>query len=267
MNMPQYEPETKKVIELFIKQYLEQSGADGYVVGLSGGLDSSVACAMAVRAVGKERVLGMILPTVENQASDEEDALALAEELEINCETLEIDRPRNELADLLDVTDPRHVGNITARLRMTVLFHVAKERGLLVLGTSNKSEMLTGYFTKFGDGASDIDPLGDLYKTQIYGLAYDLNIPTRIIEKPPSAGLEEGQTDEDDLGMEYEELDAILVCIEKRMPMEDAVEETGLNAKEVERVYRLVERTIHKRRLGLIPKIGLRTVGTDWREV
>jgi NAD+ synthase len=134
------------------------------------------------------------------------------------------------------------------------------------MGTSNKSELLTGYFTKFGDGGADFSPIGDLYKSQILDLAKAIEIPDDIIKKPPTAGLWDDQTDEGELGIRYQDLDAILMGIELRLEPKEIAEKVGIDLAEVTRILDMVEKNVHKRKMPLIPKIGIRTLGLDWRE-
>jgi NAD+ synthase len=157
------------------------------------------------------------------------------------------------------------LGNAKARSRMMVLYAEAQSRGFLVCGTGNKSELLTGYFTKHGDGGVDLQPIGDLYKTQVQELGRHLGVPKPILSKPPSAGLFKGQTDEGEMGITYRDLDAILRGMELNHALPVIVRKTGLDASLVRKVEAMVRTTEHKRRLALIPKIGARTVGIDWR--
>jgi NAD+ synthase len=153
-----------------------------------------------------------------------------------------------------------------ARCRMTVLYDLAKLTNRLVMGTSNKSELLTGYFTKFGDGGADYCPIGDLYKTEVRQLARKIGVPDKFVQKVPSAGLWEGQTDEGELEISYDELDAVLFGIENGMDLEDIARRNMVPEDKVERVWKLYLGSVHKRKTPLIPKIGLRTIGLDWRE-
>lgn len=200
----------KEKIQTWIKTKVEESGAKGTVVGLSGGIDSSVVAVLCKSVVP---TLGLIMPC-HSVPSDIRDALTLTEKFHISHDSLGL----TEVFDLLiqELRGPNKLAdaNLKSRLRMSVLYHYANVKNCLVVGTSNKTELLTGYFTKWGDGSADLEPLGDLYKTDVIKLAKELGIPKRIIEKPPSAGLWEGQTDEEDLGISYKELDRILKLIE-----------------------------------------------------
>jgi len=156
--------------------------------------------------------------------------------------------------------------NLKARARMILLFEYANMTKSLVCGTSNKSEILIGYFTKYGDGAADLQPIGDVYKTQIYALAKHLGIPKPIIKKPPTAGLWVGQTDENEIGLDYLTLDKILFGLEQKRTIPDIAKALSLRKKTVERIHRMRVISQHKRRLPLIPKLSLRTPGLDWRD-
>ena len=170
--------------------------------------------------------------------------------------------------DLLQIDPEGNValGNVKARVRMIVLYDTARRENRLVMGTGNKSELLCGYFTVFGDGGADFLPIGDLYKTQVREMATFVGIPERIVRKIPTAGLWAGQTDEDELGVTYEVLDRVLLGMELRMSPEDIAERAGVPIETVEHVERMHRATIHKRKPPLIPKVGIRTIGLDWRE-
>jgi NAD+ synthase len=155
--------------------------------------------------------------------------------------------------------------NVKARLRMVLIYSYANKTKSLVCGTSNKSELLIGYFTKYGDGGVDIMPLGDVYKTQVFELARFLHIPKEIIEKPPTAGLWKGQTDEKELRLKYDQLDQILYGLECKFSHQKIAHEVAVSLEDINRIHNLRKSSQHKRRLALIPKIGLRTPGLDWR--
>ncbi|MFQ5910092.1 MAG: NAD+ synthase, partial [Thermoplasmata archaeon] len=263
---PKFKREFVKVIERFIRDYLRESGRKGIIIAMSGGLDSSVVAALCARSVGPERTAGLHLPYRDSPKQDERDARELANSLGISFNSIPIDDLVEAFLALEDTEDRVRRGNIIARCRMVVLYHAAHSMDHIVAGTSNKSELLVGYFTKYGDGASDIAPIGDLYKTQVRGLAKELGIPEHVLEKTPSAALWPGQSDEEELGISYDELDPVLLGIELGFNAEDIVERTGLDAAKVDRIVERVEKSVHKRRLGLIPKVGISTVGLDWRE-
>ncbi|MEM3413747.1 MAG: NAD+ synthase [Thermoplasmata archaeon] len=259
--------ETIPTIKAFISDYLEQSGANGYILGLSGGLDSAVVCKLLVDTVGQSRVAAVLMPSATTPSEDMEDARKFVETLGIEKEEVNIEPVVEKFRDVLGFEiDKVNFGNLMARARMCILFAFANQNNLLVSVTSNKSELLTGYFTKYGDGAADILPIGDLYKTQVRLLAKELKIPDKILKKAPSAGFWQGQTDEEELGISYEELDKILFGLEHFLKIEEIHAITGIPIEKIDAIVRKVEKTWHKRRLGVIPKIGTQTVGLDWRE-
>jgi NAD+ synthase len=264
---PKYSPESIVVIETFIRDKVRDAGAKGVILGLSGGLDSAVVAAMSARALGPERVVCIMMPEAACPPKEMEDALELAEELGVEHMTVALDPVMDAFRQAAggDVED-QAFGNVKARARMTILYYHGQLRGYLILGTGNKSELFMGYFTKHGDGGVDYQPLGDLYKTQVRSLAEDIGLPGSIIDKPPSANLVPGQTDEDDMGIAYEDLDRILLGIELGMDDDEIASRTDLPASEVSRVRKVVIATKHKRRIPLAPKLGIRTIGWDWRE-
>lgn len=258
---------TQGVVERFLSSYVDRAGKDGYVLGLSGGLDSATAAVLAVDAVGADRIHAFSMPGPTSTDEDETLARSLADTLEVDLERVPIGPPFEALADRLPEQATSEVqGNVQARLRMTLLYAHAQATNRLVLGTGNKSELLTGYFTKHGDGGVDVLPLGDLYKTQVRHLAAHTGIPEGILERPPTAGLWEGQTDEGELGITYDTLDVVLSGIEQQHPPARIAHEASVEEPEVERIERLVATTQHKRNPPPIPKLGWRTVGVDWRE-
>lgn len=217
------------------------SGAKGYVVGVSGGIDSAVALALAVKAVGNERVIGVSMPSATNSPNDASDAKELSELLRVRLITVEIGDVLSTLTAKEQITNtPILAGNMAARVRMTVLYNIAAANGYLVCGTSNKTEYLIGYSTKWGDGAADIQPLLHLYKKDVYAIAKELAIPENIIQKAPSAGFFDGQTDENEIGMTYAELDSALWNLE----LNDFVAQNDLEA----RVLSMVHASEHKRK-------------------
>ena len=202
-------------IKDLIRNAVWESGTEGVVIGISGGIDSAVACALAVKAVGKERVTGVSMPASAAGAGDADDAELLCSTLGVELLTIPLEQTLSAFLSAPHITNtPLSAGNAAARLRMVTLYNVAAARNRLVCGTSNKTEYLIGYSTKWGDGAADVQPLLHLYKKDVYALAEELEIPERIIKKAPSAGFFEGQTDEQEIGMTYEELDAALFSLE-----------------------------------------------------
>jgi NAD+ synthase len=203
---------TAERISTWIKGKVEEAGAEGIVLGISGGIDSAVTAVLAKRGLG-DGVLGLIMPCHSNPA-DVEHARLVAAKFGIETEYVDLTPVFDCLMEALPPGDRVAVANLKPRLRMAVWYYFANSRNYLVAGAGNKSEIKVGYFTKFGDGGVDILPLGDLLKTQVRELARELGIPEEIIVKPPSAGLWEGQTDEGEMGISYDELDSTLMAIE-----------------------------------------------------
>jgi len=237
-------------LEMFVFEHVGRGR--GALVGLSGGLDSAVVLALAARALGPDRVLGLLLPDgTHTPEGDMEDARAWARQLGIEAQTLSLRTPLRDLGALVPAEvegDPRHRGNLKARLRMTLLYALANAQDRLVLGTGNRSEWLLGYFTKHGDGAADLQPLGALYKTQVRQLAASLNVPLRILDKPPSAGLWEGQTDERELGAPYDTIDRVLhEGVDRGRPPSEIAQNLNLPEQRVRNLLNRVEANAHKR--------------------
>ncbi|HLF16864.1 MAG TPA: NAD+ synthase [Candidatus Thermoplasmatota archaeon] len=263
---PEAAEEWSAIVEAFLQRHVEAAGAKGVMVGMSGGLDSAVVAALAARALGKRAVVPVLMPAPDSNPRDLRDGRLVCRALGLKP----LERPIGPLIEGLGRVLGRRPsavasGNAKARARMTVLYAEAQARGFLVCGTGNKSELLTGYFTKHGDGGVDLQPIGDLYKTQVRELARFLKIPPSIVRKPPSAGLRPGQTDEGELGVTYADLDRILRGIELNQGVVEIVRRTGLPRARVAKVERMVRRTEHKRQTPRIPKVGPRTVGIDWR--
>jgi len=265
--VPRFREDDVGIVRSFIAHVVEESGRRGVVLGLSGGLDSALVAKLCADAIGPKRVLGMALPEGPG-GQDRKDAEAWAKELGIGFRVLDIKRIVGTFErSLVASRAPRIArGNIRARARMIVLYYVANTEGRLVIGTGNKSEILTGYFTVAGDGACDFLPIGDLYKTQVREMARHLGLPPRIVDQTPTAGLWKGQTDEGELGITYDELDRILLGIELQLEPEAIAEKASVPIDRVRHVEDLVASGVHKRKMPLIPKLGIRTIGLDWRE-
>ncbi len=229
----------RKRIVLWIEKQVSQAQAKGVVLGLSGGLDSCVTAALAKEALGAKNVLGLLLPC-HSQKQDSEDAKSFARKFKIKTKVVDLSGVYDNLIKVLPSADRMAQANLRPRLRMIVLYYFARKYRYLVCGTSNKSELMSGYFTKFGDGASDILPIGNLLKTQVRKLAQELNIPQGIIDKAPTAGLWPGQTDEGEMGITYLDLDDILSRLEQKRKQ-------VLPAAKVSRVKELIKVSTHKR--------------------
>jgi NAD+ synthase len=214
-NSMNFESISREIMN-FIKNETESRKSNGVVLGISGGIDSTVLAFLATRAIGPENVKGLILPdeTV-TPAKDIEDAIRICSDLKIDSEKIYINKPKNSFLEIIKYTDNMLLtGNLVARVRMCVLYYYSGLMGRLVLGSSNKTELMLGYFTKFGDGAADLLPLGDIYKTQLFGLAKYLEIPCSVIDKKSSARLWANQFTEDELGLPFNQLDKILQFFE-----------------------------------------------------
>ncbi len=264
---PQLKEHTDFIIMDFIRQKVEESGGNGVVIGLSGGIDSAVVSKLCAGAIGPERVLNVFMPSRVSSSQDQIDAEDFSSRCGMEFKVVDITPALEGYQRMLSHLDRKDLlGNVMTRCRMTVLFHEANLRGRVVMGTSNKSELLIGYFTKFGDGGADFCPIGDLYKGEVRELAEKIGIPRCIVEKVPTAGLWADQTDEGEMGITYEDLDSILMGIEMSLPIEEIAARTGLDLTLVRRIWNKHRATVHKRKMPLIPKIGIRTLGLDWRE-
>jgi len=264
---PQLKEYACPAIKDFIRQKVEGSGGNGVVIGLSGGIDSATVSKLCADAIGPKRVLNIFMPSPTSSPQDRLDAEELCRQNGMELRVVDIAPAVKAFSSMLPTMDRREcAGNVMARCRMIVLYHYAWEAGRVVMGTSNKSELLTGYFTKFGDGGADYCPIGDLYKTEVRELARQIGVPQGIIDKAPSAGLWDGQTDEGEMGITYEELDQVLLGLERLLTNEAVAAETGIPLEKVEAVWKMHRCSVHKRKTPLIPKIGARTLGLDWRE-
>jgi len=225
----------------WIRTQVEAGGASGVVLGLSGGIDSAVTAALAARALPGS-VLGAILPC-DSHPRDARDARLAADAFRIETTEIDLTPAWETLAAALPEGSPLATANLKPRLRMIALYHLAATRNYLVCGCGNRSELAIGYFTKYGDGGVDLLPIAGLYKTQVRQLATELRVPTPIIERPPTAGLWDGQTDEGEMGLTYTELDAALAIILDGAPA------GGPDPTVVERVREMIRRSAHKRSL------------------
>lgn len=229
-------------VEQMIRYTYWTSGCKGIVVGLSGGVDSAVAATFCCRAIGGDKVLGLSLPSKLSNPADIRDAAALCNQLGMEHRVVSIEPMLEGFKTMPEFKESRYlIGNLMARIRMAVLYYHANRDHTIVCGTSNRSEYMLGYCTKSGDNAADIQPLLHLYKTEIYRIAQELKIPESIINKTPSAGLWEGQSDEEEIGLSYEKIDASL----------RALEQQGWQAATPteEKVLGLVRKSEHKRLL------------------
>ncbi|GAB4545410.1 MAG: NAD+ synthase [Anaerolineales bacterium] len=254
----------RSILTGFIKSEITRVGLSRAVVGLSGGIDSALSCALAAEALGAENVLAVRMPYKTSNPDSLEHAQALIDQLGVQSKTIEITDMVEPLFNLDAQISKMRKGNIMARARMIILYDQSEVFKGLVVGTSNKTEILLGYSTLYGDSANALNPIGDLYKTQVRELSRALNIPAPIVEKPPSADLWQGQTDEQELGFTYEDADKLLyLLIDQRYSPQEAIEE-GFDAAFVEAVVRRVRRNQFKRIPPPIAKVSNRTIGYDF---
>ncbi len=258
-------PTVERILAAFLREELRAAGLPRAVLGLSGGIDSAVVAFLAARALGPGNVTGVMMPAAESAADSLADAELVAAACGIGTRQVSIARMAAGYLDERPDASAMRRGNVYARCRMIVLYDLSAELGALVLGTSNKTELLLGYGTLHGDLASALNPIGDLYKTQVRRLAEHLGVPGSVRVKPPSADLWAGQTDESELGARYEELDALLLrMVDERVPPDRLVHE-GFDAAFVRDVARRVRANQYKRRPPVIAKLSSRTIGPDFR--
>jgi NAD+ synthase len=254
----------EKLLIRFIKEELSKFNFKKGILGLSGGLDSTVCAFLAARALGPKNVVSLIMPYKDTFGRDVKDATDIAHRLNLKFHILDVS-PMVDAYYAKHPTESRILkGNKIARERMSILYDFSEREKALILGTSNKTELLLGYGTIHGDMACAINPLGDLYKIQIRQLARHLKIPDKILKKKPTAGLWTGQTDEGELGLTYNKIDKILYqMVDMRKTKKELVSE-GFPKKDVEKIIGLIKSSEFKRHLPPIPKISARTVGHDF---
>ena len=239
----------------FLRENFKKAGFSKAVLGLSGGIDSALVAYLLRDALGKENVLAIMMPYKSSNPDSLNHAKLVIEDLKINSKTIEI-------TDMIDAyfknekeASSLRMGNKMARERMSILFDYSSKENALVVGTSNKTEIYLGYSTQFGDSACALNPIGDLYKTNIWDLSRYLKIPNELIEKKPSADLWEGQTDEQEMGLTYKEADQVLYrMLEENKKVEEVLAE-GFNKDLVDNIVRRMNRSEYKRRMPLIAKI------------
>ena len=261
--------EVEKRIKRFIREYVENAEAEGIVLGMSGGIDSGTVAALSALSIGGDRVLGLMLPEEETYSSkDIEDAKIVAKKFGLKTEKYDITPVLRSFYETIPIFDPADrlcKGNIKARTRMVYLYYYANKLNRIVCGSSDKSETMMGYFTKWGDVAADISPLMDLYKTQVRKLAAHLGFPAKLSAKPSTPALWPDQLAETELGIKYEKLDLILYGLERFMTTTEIAQQLRVKETLVERVKNRWLSVEHKRRLPLTVKVAYRTVGTDFR--
>ena len=238
-----------KSLQSFIKDYVNDAKAKGAVVGVSGGVDSATVLYLLARALGRDRVLALVLPDSSvTPREDIDDAKALIDGLGVHYHIIDIKPIVDSFVAQLGEADRRTIGNLRARIRMSILYYYANSLGYLVAGTGDRSELLIGYFTKYGDGGVDFLPIGCLYKSQVRRLALHLGVPVKIAWKPSSPRLWPGHLAEEELGMKYDEIDVILYALfDEGMSIKEAAEATELPASKIMHVLELYEASRHKR--------------------
>ena len=251
--------DAKKISGILIRFIADETGKAGFkrvVLGLSGGMDSAVVAFLAKEALGKENVFSIIMPYQASSPQDIKDAEKITKITGVNGRSISIDPMLEGFVKTLPEMDHIRKGNVMARIRMVILYDQSKSLKALVLGTSNKTEMLLGYGTIYGDMACGLVPLGGLYKTQVRQLAAHLGIPEGIITKPPSAGLWPGQTDEQELGLRYDKADALLYYMVDRRYEDNQLIENGFSPEMISKVRNKIVHSEFKRRMPLVAKIG-----------
>jgi NAD+ synthase len=254
----------QKVLSGFIKDQIDKAGMNGAVIGLSGGIDSALSAYLSAAALGPENVLAVRMPYRTSSEDSMTDAEAVIEDLGLPSITVTITDMADALINQFDDMSRVRKGNVMARCRMTVLYDQSAARGLLPMGTSNKTEFLLGYSTIYGDSGVAMQPIADLYKYQVRQLSRAVGMPQSVIDKPPSADLWAGQTDEDELGFTYDDVDQVLyLLVDERYTVPEVIEE-GFEATFVEDVWRRVKANHYKRTMPNIAKVSKRTIGHDF---
>ena len=260
---------TAHILTGVLRREITRTGIERAVIGLSGGIDSALSLYLAVAALGADKVTAIFMPYKSSVEASRADSKAAAEALGVELLTREITPMADPYFAGLPDIDRMRRGNVLARLRMILLYDLSAEKRALVVGTSNKTEMLLGYSTLWGDMASAVNPIGDLYKFQVRELSAFLGVPRQIIDKAPSADLWEGQTDEEELDISYELADRILYhwvdCGWREERIRRALERASLDVNLCEKVVRMVQTSQFKRKMPIIAKVSRRTVDREFR--
>ncbi|ELZ51833.1 NAD synthetase [Halorubrum coriense DSM 10284] len=251
---------TRERIVSFIRDVVDDAGAEGAVLGLSGGIDSTLTAHLAVEALGEDGLHGLTMPSAVNDADVMSDAERVAHDLGIEYDVIEIQPIAEAFFDAVPeaATDQMAAGNVYVRTRAVLNYFVANSENRVVLGTGNRAEAMTGYYTKYGDQAVDCNPVGNLYKQQVRQLAAHVGVPRELVMQEPTAGMWEGQTDAEELGLDYDTVDAILaVHVDGGLSRSATVRELDVPEEAVDRVVDLYERSAHKRAMPPAPERGL----------
>jgi len=264
-RIPTNPPLLRRILTAFIADEVCKVGVERVVVGLSGGVDSSLSATLAAAALGAKNVLGIRMPYRQSSDASLEHAEVVARAAGIEMLTVDISPQVDGYFDRFPDADKTRRGNKMARERMTILYDHSARWNALVLGTSNKTELLLGYGTLHGDMASAINPLGDLYKTQVWALSEAVGVPAVVVEKEPSADLWAGQTDEAELGFSYRDVDELLYLMVDHRYSSESLIAAGFAEAFVDRVTKMVRNSQFKRRLPVIAKVSARTIDRDFR--
>lgn len=254
-----------KVLTIFIERELHRTGLQKAVIGLSGGVDSALSTYLTAKAIGAENLHVVLMPYKTSSPDSLAHAMLIVDDLKLSHEVVEITSMADALFALSPDIDKLRKGNVMARMRMITLYDRSQLLKGLVIGTSNKTESLLGYTTLYGDNASAINPLGDLYKTQIWQLSEFIGMPKAIVAKPPSADLWEGQTDEAEMGLTYREVDELLFHMIDHREADEQLVARGFKAEFIRKIREKITRTQFKRRPPVIAKLSNRTVNVDFR--
>lgn len=257
-------PFVEKLLTKFIREELAKFNFANGILGLSGGLDSTVSAFLTARALGPDHVIGLMMPYGTTFSQDKDDAAEVIKLLGIRTHTIDISPSVDAYYDAHPTAEHMLKGNKMARERMSVLYDFSEREKALIIGTSNKTELLLGYGTLHGDMACAINPIGDLYKTQVRALGHHLGVPEQILKKAPTAGLWDGQTDEEELGLTYSEIDKILFQLVDLRQSRTEVLAAGFDPGKTDKLIRMIKNSEFKRGMPPIAKISYRTVGHDF---
>jgi NAD+ synthase len=253
------------LLTYFIKDTIHRNNFQNGIVGVSGGIDSAVVLSLTQRALGSRHTYALLMPYKQSSKDSLEDGKKICEQLKVSYEIIDISPSVDAYFNRFPSDNKLLLGNKCARERMSILYDFSVRKKALVVGTSNKSEMLIGYSTLFGDSAAAFLPLGDLYKTQVFQLARFLNVPDTIVTKKPSADLWKDQTDEGEIGVTYKELDEILYFLIDCRLKEGEIEKVGYSRETIKKIKHMIVNSQYKRTIPPVCKMHPRTIGMDFR--